>query len=105
MLAADFVFWPVLAFIVGCNLYYGPWIKSARIAMQWGLDGKPIWSAPKAIALWGTAAFVLGVRVLIWAAMTYMPAKVNGAEVGILLFSIIVAAAHFWILRAAIRAN
>ena len=105
MLAADLVFWPALAFIVGCNLYYGPQIKSDRIAMQWGFDGKPTWYAPKAIALRGTAAFVLAVRVLIWAAMTYMPAKVNGPEVGMLLFSIIVAASHFWILRAAMRAN
>ena len=105
MLAADYVVWPALAFIVVANLYYGPRIKSDRMAMQWALDGKPTWYAPKAMALWGIVAFALAVRLLIWAAMTYVPDKVNGAEIGLLLFSIIVVAVHLLMLRAAARAN
>ena len=105
MLAADYVFWPALAFIVVANLYYEPRIKSDRTAMQWALDGKPTWYAPKAIALWGIVGFALAVRLLIWAAMTYLPDKVNGAEIGLLLFSIIVVAVHLLMLRAAARAN
>ena len=105
MLAADYVFWPALAFIAAANLYYAPRIENDRMAMQWGLDGRPMWSAPKRTALWGTVAFMLAVRLLIWAAMTYVPDKVNGPEAGLLLFSIIVAAVHLWMLRSAARAN
>lgn len=105
MLGADAVFLVALAVIAGANLYYGPRIASPRVAMQWGLDGKPTWSAPKAVALWGTLAFALAVRLFIWAAMTYTPEKVNGPEIGLTLFSIIVAAAHLYVLRAAVRAG
>lgn len=105
MLTADFMFWPAVAFIVGCNLYYGPRITRERMAMQWGFDGKPTWTAPKNVAMWGMVAFALAVRLLIWAAMTYTPDRVHGPETGLLLFSIIFAAAHLWILHAAARAR
>ena len=105
MLAADYVFWAAVAFIVWCNLYYAPRITSDRIAMQWGLDGKPTWFAPKAIALWGMVAFALSVRLIIWAATTYVPDKVNGPEIGLLMFSVIAAVAHFWLLHSGARAN
>ena len=105
MLAADYVFWPAVLLMLAANLYYGPRIKSGRIAMQWGLDGKPTWYAPKPIALWGALASALAVRLLIWAAMTYMPDIVHGPEIGLLLFSVTVAAAHLWVLLAAARAG
>lgn len=105
MLAADYVFWPALALTAAANLYYAPRITSDRLAMQWGLDGKPTWYAPRRTALWGTVAFMVAVRLLIWAAMTYVPDKVNGPEIGLLLFSIIVAAVQLWMLRSAARAN
>lgn len=101
MLAADYAFWPAVAFLVACNLYYGPRIKSNRVAMQWGLDRKPTWHARKQIALWGTVVFALIVRLLIWAAMTYAPSRVNSPEIGLLLFSVILPAVHIWILRTA----
>lgn len=105
MLFADWVFWPAVAFIMVVNLYYGPRIRSDRLAMQWGFDGKPTWYAPKAVALWGMVAFALAVRLLIWAAMTYVPDKVHGAEIALLLISAIVAAAHLFRMRAAARTN
>ena len=105
MLGADYVFWPAVALLVGINLYYGPRIKTPRMAMQWGLDGKPTWYAPKAIGLWGMVVLALGVRLLIWAAMTYTPDKVHGPEIGLLLFSVVVTAVHLWVLRAAVRAS
>jgi hypothetical protein len=105
MMTADFIFWPAVAFMAGCSLYFGPRIHSDRMAMQWGFNGEPTWSAPKAIGLWGIVAFALAVRVLIWAAITYVPEKVHGAEIGLLLSSIIVAATHVLTLRAAARAN
>lgn len=105
MQVADFVFWPVVALMIGCSAFFGPKIRGARIAMQWGTDGKPTWSAPKGLALWGMVAFMLAVRVLIWAAMTYTPSKVNGAELGLLIFSIVSAGSYLAVLRAAVRAN
>lgn len=47
MLAADLVFLIAIGFVIGCNLYFEPRIKTDRIAMQWVLEGKPTWSAPK----------------------------------------------------------
>ncbi len=46
MLAADLVFLVAVGFMIACNLYFEPRIKNDRVAMQWGLDGKPTWSAP-----------------------------------------------------------
>jgi hypothetical protein len=39
MLAADYVFWPALAFIVGAGLYYAPRINTARVAMHGARTG------------------------------------------------------------------
>jgi apolipoprotein N-acyltransferase len=104
-MAADFVFWLCIAFIVGANLYYGPQIVTTHVAMQWGFDGKPTWRAPKVLAIWGIVVFALAVRGFIWLAMTHSPERVNNPEVGLLLFSVILAAAHFWVLRSAVRSQ
>jgi hypothetical protein len=103
MLAADYAFIAALAFVIGCNLYFGPRITSDRVAMQWGFNGKPVWYAPKGLALWGMLAFMLAVRLFIWLASTYAPQHVHGVQVGILGFSVTVAAAHFYTLRTAAR--
>ncbi len=50
-------------------------------------------------------ALVVAVRAMIWAAMTYMPEKVHSPELGILLFSIIVALSHLFMLSKAIKSN
>jgi hypothetical protein len=49
---ADYAFGLGIAFIIGCSLYFGPRIKSNRMAMQWRFDGKPTWHAPKLLGLW-----------------------------------------------------
>jgi hypothetical protein len=105
MLAADFVFLIAVGFVIACNLYFEPRIKSDRIAMQWGADGKPTWSAPKRVALWGMVAFMLIVRVLIWASMTYTPETTHSPELGVALFSIIAALSHVFVLSKATKAN
>jgi hypothetical protein len=102
---ADYAFWPAIAVMAAASLYLGPRIKSDRIAMQWGFDGKPTWSAPKAIGLWATVAIALFARLLIWAAMTWFPQTVHGAESGLLFASIIFAASHLFVLVAAVRTN
>ncbi|WP_441242849.1 hypothetical protein [Tardiphaga sp. 768_D3_N2_1] len=103
MLAADLVFACALVVMIGCNLYVAPRIPHARIAMQWGFDGKPTWDAPKRIALWGMVVFMLIVRLVIWTAMTFAPDKVHGAELGLVLASVIIAASHIFIVLQAIR--
>lgn len=104
MLAADYVFGAAVALVVGCNLYFGPRIKRERVAMQWRSDGKPTWHAPKWVALWGMVAFMLAVRLIIWLASTYAPQSVHGAELGVVLFSVIVTAAHLFVLKTAQKA-
>jgi uncharacterized membrane protein len=104
MLHADFIFWPVVVLLVACNLYFGPRIGN-QIVMQWGADGQPTWRASRAIGLWGAVAFALAVRLLIYVLSIYAPSRVHGAEVGLLLFSIIIAASHFLVLRRAVQAS
>ena len=89
--------------MVLCSLYFGVRIKSDRMVMQWGFDGKPIWSAPKAVGLWMTVVIALFTRFLIWAAMTYFPQTVHHAESGLLMSSIIFAVLHVIVLVAALR--
>jgi len=105
LLPADYVFGAAVALIVSCNLYFGPRIKRERIAMQWRSDGKPIWYAPKWVALWGMVPFMLAVRLFIWLASTYAPQSVHGAELGIVLFSVTVTAAHISVFKMAQKAN
>jgi apolipoprotein N-acyltransferase len=103
VLNADFVFWPSVAFMATCNLYFGRRIGGDRIAMQWGLDGRPTWYASKAIGLWGVVGIALAVRLLIWIASTYIPTKVHGVEAGLLIASVVIAASHAFVLRKAVQ--
>ena len=105
MLAADFVFCAAVLIMIACNLYFGRRIKGERIPMQWGFDGRPTWSAPKQTALWGMVVFLLALRLLIWAASTYDPARVHGVEIGIIGSSVIIVATHLYTLMAAKKAN
>jgi hypothetical protein len=102
MLAADIAFIAALLVMTGANLIFAPRIGE-RVAMQWSLRGEPTWTAPKLAALWGPVALAVLIRLAIFLAMTYAPDKVNGPEIGVLLFSTIVAAVHFGTLYAAAR--
>jgi hypothetical protein len=104
-MTADYVFWSAIAFMAGCSVYFGPRIKADRMAMQWGLDGKPRWYAPKVFGLYGLVALALAVRFLIRMAVIYIPEKVHGVEVGLILLSVIVACAHLFTLQAAARSS
>jgi apolipoprotein N-acyltransferase len=103
VLNADLVFWPSVAFMIGCSLYFSPRIGSHQMAMQWGLDGRPTWHAPKIIGLWAMVGFALAVRSFIWIASTYIPEKVHGVEAGLLIASIVIAASHLFMLGKAAR--
>jgi hypothetical protein len=105
MLPADYLFLAALAFVVACSLWFAPRIRSDRIAMQWGFDGKPTWHAPKQIGIWAVPAVMLVVRLFIWAAMTWLPARVHWPELGIALLSVIAAGVHVFILTRAAKAS
>ena len=68
-------------------------------------DGTPTWYAPKWMALWGMVLFMLAVRLIIGLASTYAPQNVHGADLGIVLFSVTVTAAHIFALKMAQKAN
>lgn len=101
MVPADYVFGFAIAFVVGSNLYLGSGIETERVAMQWGPNGEPTWYAPKWLAMWGMIAFMAAVRLFIWLAWTYAPKHVHGAELGIVIFSLIAAGSHLFILMKA----
>jgi len=101
LLPADYVFAAAVALVIGCNLYFGPRIKRERVAMQWGLDGKPTWYAPKQMALWGMVLFMLAVRLFIWLAVAYAPQTVHGLQPGIVGFSVITVAVQIFVLKMA----
>ena len=105
MLTADTLFIAALAFVIACSLYFAPRIRSDRVAMQWGFDGKPTWHAPKRLAIWAVPASMLGVRLFIWAAMTWAPARVQWPELAIVLLALIAAATHVFILTRAAKAS
>lgn len=101
MLPADYVFGSAVAFVIGLNLYLGPRIESARVAMQWGSNGELTWCAPKWLAMWGMIAFMAAVRLFIWLASTYAPQHVHGVQLGIVIFSLIAAGSHLFVLMKA----
>jgi hypothetical protein len=101
MVPADYVFGFAIALVVGLNLYLGPRIETERVGMQWGPNGEPIWYAPKWLAMWGMIAFMAVVRFFIWFASTYSPRHVHGTELGIVIFSLIAAGSHLFVLMKA----
>jgi hypothetical protein len=101
MVPADYVFGFAIALVVGSNLYLGPRIASDRVAMQWGPNGEPTWYAPKWLATWGMIAFMAAVRLFIWLTSKYWPQHVHGAELGLVIFSLVAAGSHLFILTKA----
>lgn len=94
-----------LLIMIACSLHFGPRIQAGRIAMQWGFDREPVWSAPKAIGLWALPILAIGLRILIALAERYAPDRVHDAPLGIAIMSVAVAGCHFAILRAAARSG
>jgi Protein of unknown function (DUF1648) len=105
MLPADYVFGSAVALVAALNLYFGPRIERERIAMQWGSNGEPTWYAPKWFAMWGMVVFMVAVRLFIWLASTYAPQSVHSVELGIVIFSVVVAGSHLFVLMKARTAH
>lgn len=51
----------------------------------------------------GMVVFMLTVRLIIWTATTFAPEKVHGANLGLMLASVIIAASHSFIVLKAIK--
>jgi len=98
---ADYVFGAAIALVVGSSFHLGPRIKGERVAMQWGFNDRPTWYAPKWVALWGTVAFMLAIRLFVWLASSYVPQSLHRAELGLAGFSVVVTAAHIFVLKMA----
>ncbi|SDR98954.1 hypothetical protein SAMN05444158_0646 [Bradyrhizobium canariense] len=105
MLSADYIFVAAIALVIACNFYFGPRIKRERVAMQWGSDGKPTWYAPRLVAIWWMIPFMIAVRSVIWLASMYDTKRVHGAELGVVLLSVISAASHIFVLKMAGKAD
>jgi uncharacterized integral membrane protein len=105
MTEGDGVLVLALLIMIACSLYFGPRIHAERVAMQWGLDRKPVWSAPKAIALWALPVLAICIRMLVAVAERYAPDGVHDVPLGIAIMSLVVAGCHFAILRTAARSS
>ncbi|WP_167771704.1 hypothetical protein [Bradyrhizobium niftali] len=46
-------------------------------------------------------AFMAAVRLFIWLASAYVPQRVHGVELGIVIFSVIAAGSHLFVLMKA----
>lgn len=57
------------------------------------------------MAIWVVPTVMLVVRLFIWAAMTWLPARVHWPELGIALLSVIAAGVHVFILTRAAKAS
>jgi hypothetical protein len=103
LIMADYVFWTAIFLMIASSLILAPRIAQDRIAMQWGLDGKPTWFAPKYLGVWGLVVFALVVRAIIWASMTWTPHLVHDADLGLMLASAIVLISHLFVLLRAVK--
>ncbi len=102
-MAGDVVFALAVMAMAGMSLYFGPQIRTATVPMQWGLNGRPTWFAPKLAGLWGPVGFALLVRLFMAAAASYAPDKIHHAALGLLVLSVVLPAAHFGFLLGARR--
>jgi len=55
------------------------------------------------LGIWAVPALMRAVRLFIWAAMTWAPARVQWPEVAIVLLALIAASTHVFILMRAVR--
>lgn len=98
-----------LIFMIWTSLRAGRRLPDhARIPMQWGLDGKPTWTAPRAVGLWFTpvlGGLILGfVAALLWLGAPTTDATRPDAAVFVqLLVAASLAGAHFLHLRHVLR--
>ena len=95
----DLVLFCALALTAGLNLFYSSRIRATRVPMQWGLDGKPTWYAPKIVGLWGALLFVLATRTGIYAMQVYDPDRIRALDMGLAGMGAVLAVTQLFLLR------
>jgi hypothetical protein len=104
-MTAEIVFWTAIVAMIAATLYLAPRITRSRMAMQWGIDGRPTWTAPKWAGAWGLVAVALILRAIIWAAATWTPQFVHGVEPGLVLMSVVLVLSHVFVLWRATKSD
>jgi len=71
--------------------------------IDWGLSSRASWHVPTCLAIWGAPILMIGVRVLIWFGPVITPATDLSIQTLVIVFSVMFAIAHIWMmLRAAL---
>lgn len=96
------VFLAAIVVIIALNLYFGPRITISEMPMQWGLDGNPIWYAPRLLGLWWPLYLMISVGLGI-IVIGHFARNAGGVWYGLMAFSLILAAVQWWHLGAVIR--
>jgi hypothetical protein len=94
----DVVLVCALVLMAGASAFFSSRITTPRVPMQWGIDGKPTWYAPKAAGLWGLILLAIAVRAGLYAAQVYVPHKVHNLDVGVGGFAVVMALTHLFLL-------
>ena len=96
-----FVYCAVVAAMTVATSYFGNRITSTKIPMQWEANGQPTWYAAKSIALWTPICLtVVGGPLFL---LVGDPRMSEHAALGLLVFSVIMAAIYSVYLAAVLR--
>lgn len=87
--------------IAAASVHFGGRVATARVPMQWGIDGKPTWYAPRTIGLWSMLGFTLVIGGGLIAMMRFAESeKVTSLSYGLIVLSVTMAATQIWHLNA-----
>ena len=90
-----------LLVIAASSVYFGVRIATAKVPMQWGIDGNPTWYAPRTIGLWSMLGFTLIIGGGLLAMMRFVESeKVAGLSYSLIFLSVTAAITQIWHLNA-----
>jgi len=95
------VFVLALLVIAASSIHFAGRIATSKVPMQWGVDGKPTWYAPRSLGLWWMLGFMLIVGGGLLAMTRFVESeKVTGLSYSLILLSVTTAAIQIWHLNA-----
>lgn len=94
----DLFFFGSLFVMAAANALLSPRIALQRLPMQWGIDGKPTWYAPRLAGLWGLPMLALAVRAGLYAAQIYVPDRIHNFDLGVGGFGVVMALTQLFLL-------
>jgi hypothetical protein len=93
-----------IIFIGRSARYFSSRINSEKVPMQWGIDGNPIWFAPRLFGIWWQLYFTLivggGLFVM---SLCVAKEKIPALCVAIVLVSVVGAATQVFHMKAVVR--